>query len=307
MSSLATPVKNTFLHFVEDDYQESSGNTLKRQYTEPAPSMPRQVSVSSQIDSPPMHMDMKTIKLWSPSTGACEDPSFFSEPEGEPSSFSRQISLAFSDDDFRGGLCRQETEQAWPTWVARPQMDPMLAAPLMNPQVPWVAAATLPSVPLPPVLPPLPPTYPAPLALGMLSTPSPCTKFEALAVEEKSNEEEAKPTAKSSKGLPRSRRKNKSLITLAHQAQLREHKKQHQQDQQLQQSVQGLQPQDMPKPAGIDVAEETLRLPTDESLTSRCNFCPYCGGGLEAHFKFCLFCGTSVTTIRGSLGMESEC
>jgi len=220
-------VKNTFLTF-EDDNQENSMNTLKRQQSAPAPSMQHQVSVSSQIDSYPMFMkaDLKTIKLLSPSTGFCDEPRFSrqvsdNEPEGEPSSFSRQVSSAFSDDEFCGGVCRQETDQAWPTWVARPQIDPLLAAPLVNPQVHWLSAATLHIVPPPPMLPATPPDCSAPLPLGIASTTSQGTKFEVLAVDE-TNHEEAQPTSKNSKGLSRSRRKNKSLITLAHKAQQRQ-------------------------------------------------------------------------------------
>jgi hypothetical protein len=165
--------------------------------------------------------------------------------------FCRQLSESV------GGLNRQETEQAWPTWSppapelpTQQEMEETTAAPqiVWNPQVVWN-----------PTMMPTQPWPFLPFAGGGLAG-----------------------SVLNTEVLPKktSKRKGKSLITLAREAQL------------LQQ--QEMKPeQNQPK----QQQQQGKRNQKKESAGEGARFCPFCGKSIQPSNKFCRFCGGAVEAV----------
>jgi len=92
---VGSPVKNTFIHFDNFVQGPYDGNTLRRQESEPAPSMQQQ------------HL-----------TRACKLASV-GEPEAEPDDFARYDGFCRQMSELSvGSFCRQETDHQWPAYTA---------------------------------------------------------------------------------------------------------------------------------------------------------------------------------------------
>jgi hypothetical protein len=284
-------VKNTFLHF---DQAFDSECALMRQHTAPAQCFERQIS-STRLGTPrrvsfvadDICQGAKSLD----DTSSLDEPCL-KEPEAEPTgsstteeldnskieelcrqvselsvgAFGRQISSREDLDQFcrqlsagisSGGLYRQETEQAWPTWTppAKAELpaeqeteeDSAAAQTVWNPQVVWN-----------PMVMPMQPWSFLPFAGGglagsVLNTEAPQKRA--------------------------SKRKGKSLITLAHEAQLRK-----------QQEVQ-------PPEQTVPKQQQAKQSQKKESAGEGAKFCPFCGKAIQANFKFCRFCGGKVEAV----------
>jgi hypothetical protein len=180
--------------------------------------------------------------------------------------FCRQIS-----DMSAGNLNRQETEQAWPTWdsniidhTAAPNIS---AEPMAQDATSYEGMTFSPQVVWPPT---------------MVMPPWPCYSGypdEGLAA---ASTQPSLPKQKTSTA----RRKGKSLITLAYEAQVRNQREIPPQVQPLpkdQHNQRFTQPQEQPLP--------------EEQLDEEPRFCPYCGSKASRPAKFCRFCGASIESL----------
>jgi hypothetical protein len=95
--------------------------------------------------------------------------------------------------------------------------------------------------------------------------------------------------AKAGTAKPRNRRKARSLITLAQEAQ----KKQQRELAKNQFSKQQMNQHN---------ADSSSASPVQESPSKKSGnkFCPYCGGSASPHFKFCQYCGKNLAAIWGN-------
>jgi hypothetical protein len=270
-------VKNTFIHYeqgLEDDLQDESVGFWKRQGSAPATSMTpkwgdqKGIGEYSKLTLEKLQHNAKGFKTEVDTKGTDEDTNnSFGEPEAEPRGWSRQVSTMSAgslDAPIGGSFCRQETSEAWPTWHSVPTV-PMVQQ--QQQQVPYMAM----NMPWP--------------AFADSAMFAPDYGYAGSVDSDRAAEDESKGGKKGTKGgMPRSRRKNKSLITLAYQAQVRQQSK--------------FQPNGFQEPPEAD---ETETPPPSEHGQQRANFCPYCGGTLVPGAKFCSFCGTSVDVILQSL------
>jgi hypothetical protein len=205
------------------------------------------------------------------------EEAFFGEPEAEPAglpqgdAFGRQVS-SLSVSSFgrqvsnlsEKGFCRQVTEEQWSTWgtIAAQGTQP----PALN--MPWPLFAT-----------PAPTASPTTLSSAGIAGLGKKSKLEArIAAESNDDSDEGSLEVKE---FSRRRRKGRSLITLAHRAQVRQQTQDHH--------------------ATPPTASTPPKLAADAShKKQKANFCPYCGGALQPHFKFCLFCGQSIGAFTDS-------
>lgn len=210
-----------------------------------------------------------------------------SEPELEPNAgFLRQESELEPNAGFprqvselsTGGMCRQETEQYWPTW--RPQSQPALVGGMAMPSMPSIPYPSLPST--------LPSALPSDFlvegsiaqGLGGILAPTTDTQLPAKVFVSQSSSNDAVNDATNDATLAqkrtrKNRRKNKSLIDVAAR----------------QVRLQG-QEQSKDAQASASPSSAVFGLPVGAALgTDQPKFCPYCGGRCQPKFKFCRYCG----------------
>jgi len=263
-------VKNTFIHLKPDAllpdgavFDLEDDNLFNdiitpwiRHHSEPSPCTARQLSSKVQTLAP---------------TPACDDSTEDSEV-GDLSMCEPEMEPYFDE----GGLARQETEQAWPTWqpamFVGEQMEEMPLEPINDcPQYQPVYA-----------------NLDASMVCGYALPPYPVVQFPAAGTWGEKKVKEGVPANKNN------RRKGRSLIDRARREQ-----------QMNEQGLEQEQSADLPvdtkswadtpvEAAATVVPADTSRAASKEGVSKSPKFCHNCGGETQPNFKFCRFCGTHV-------------
>jgi hypothetical protein len=322
----ALPVKNTFLHFAEDG--ESTclcefERTLKRQESEPVLSRVSACTTeagatgkaSTESDIAKIIADSKAWQLSGPNSkdGDCtscggsggissedEDVSQAATTERQTSELSVDGAAAYAEPTWicsETKLCRQETEQMWPTWDASYGQAP---------QMTWVPTMMVPTM-----------MVPNHAEAGHREQwhdkgnfkPSQNGKsWNSGCIGVDSDIDKAEFGSRSKGLLPArafpgngSRRKDRSLITIAQQAR---GQRRHAQPLLDQTELHTLRKQLEQRTAELTGDSQQEDPETKASQREHVSFCPYCGNTINRSHRFCGYCGEDVSKILRELMLD---
>jgi hypothetical protein len=291
-------VKNTFLH-IEKDSEELNNDcfAMLRQHTAPAHCFQRQLSSISQESRRRVSFEddvfCKAFKGGEPE----EEPIDVSPIEAlvrqvsELSNLSgcgRQISNRGDLEEFCrevGSFARQETEQNWPVWKANTG-ERAPATEFQTKQEEWNFQGT---------------NYQGLTDVSSYAWhPSPTTlpPWQCVGYPYKGGVPEftgssGSDTTEPLKAPTKTRRKAKSLITLAQESQSRQEQKAQSQPQQQQQLL-------------GQILQSNGQLKKKPAAAKTARFCPFCGAPVQSTFKFCQSCGSEIASVLGDMKKKGD-